>query len=169
MTVRSRVILIGFLMVMGLAAQPPQMASADPSINAAALQGYDPVAYFTEGKAVPGTWVFFVTYRDSMYRFASQENEKLFRADPERYLPQYGGFCAFGMSNNVKLPLDPEAWQIRDGKLFVFLTKDFRDRWLEDPEGRLALSEANWPVLKDTVPKPLEVALQMVEEAEDAR
>ena len=84
-----------------------------------AIQGYDTVAYFTDGVAVPGSQEFEYYWDDAIWRFASAEHRDLFAADPDNYMPQYGGYCAGGMSMGVSVPANPTNWAIVDGKLYM--------------------------------------------------
>jgi YHS domain-containing protein len=94
-----------------------------PSANAdsthVAVQGYDVVAYFTEGKAVKGSSSYELPFDDATWQFASEPHKEMFAANPDRYLPQYGGMCAGGMSLGVSVPANPENWVIVDGKLYM--------------------------------------------------
>jgi YHS domain-containing protein len=85
-----------------------------------ALQGYDPVAYFTDGRPVKGLPEFAASFDDATYWFASDAHRKQFVADPDRYAPQFGGFCAITVSRGAKMEADPLAWIISDGRLYVF-------------------------------------------------
>lgn len=88
------------------------------------LKGYDPVAYFTDGKPVKGNAKVSYDWDDERYYFASTKHRDMFAGDPERYAPQFGGYCTGSMSRNVRNEGHPEAWVIADGKLFVFGAKD---------------------------------------------
>jgi hypothetical protein len=94
-----------------------QAANADSTH--VAVQGYDVVAYFTEGKAVKGSPDHEVPFEDAKWQFANQSHKEMFTADPDRYLPQYDGLCASGMSFGVSAPANPENWAIVDGKLYM--------------------------------------------------
>jgi hypothetical protein len=128
-------------------------AGAPPSINAdaegLALYGYDPVAYMTDGKPTPGDPSITATHDGATYRFASAANRDAFIGDPPRYLPAYGGFCAYGVSQGYKVKIDPEAWTVVDGRLYLNYDKSVRSQWLEDTAGYIAKAESNWPDLKD--------------------
>lgn len=89
-----------------------------------AIQGYDPVAYFTQGKPVKGDASVSVKHDDAVYHFSSKANARQFEKNPEKYTPQYGGFCAFGIASGSKYPINPETFKIKDGKLFLFFNKD---------------------------------------------
>lgn len=98
---------------------------------------------------MPGTTGFTAQHEGATYRFATAEHRDAFQADPVRYLPQFGGFCAYGVASNYKVKVDPEAWRIVDGKLFLNYDKRTQTRWLQDIPGYIAKAERNWPELKD--------------------
>jgi YHS domain-containing protein len=112
-----------------------------------ALRGYDPVAYFTEGRPVAGSLAFVASYRGSSFRFASEANRKLFLGDPERYAPQYGGFCAFGTAGGYKAAIDPNAFTIVDGKLYLNYSPAVQTRWRADRKDYIAKADGNWPAV----------------------
>jgi YHS domain-containing protein len=112
-----------------------------------ALRGYDPVAYFTEGRPVAGSPAFVASYRGSTFRFASDANRKLFLGDPERYAPQYGGFCAFGTAGGYKAAIDPNAFTIVDGKLYLNYSAAVQTRWRSDRKDYIAKADGNWPAV----------------------
>jgi YHS domain-containing protein len=94
-----------------------------------AINGYDPVAYFEENKPVKGNEKISLKWKEAEWYFASQKNLELFKANPEKYAPQYGGYCAFGMSRGYKANTLPEAWTIADGKLYLNYNLDVRTEW----------------------------------------
>ena len=116
--------------------------------NGIAIEGYSPVAYFTEGKAVKGSPDFAVDHDGVTYHLASAEEQRRFRANPEKYVPAYGGWCAFGMSVQDKFPVDPENFKIVDGKLMLFLRNpkvDALSLWNKGNEDELRRkAEAHW-------------------------
>ena len=113
-----------------------------------AIRGYDPVAYFDEGAPVEGSAEFETEHDGTTYRFSSAENLAAFEADPERYAPQYGGYCAYAVAFGSKAPTDPEAWKVVDGKLYMNLSKRIQSRWEEDIPGFIEKADANWPELR---------------------
>jgi YHS domain-containing protein len=115
-----------------------------------AVHGYDPVAYFTIGKPTPGKADFTATYEGATYRFASAENLALFRKDPARYAPQYGGWCAYGVAKGAKADGDPNVWKVVDGKLYLNVTPHIGRKWSKNIPGYLKESEREWPKIKDT-------------------
>jgi YHS domain-containing protein len=114
-----------------------------------AIKGYDPVAYFTESKPVEGSSEFVHEWRGAKWQFASQKNLDLFKADPEKYAPQYGGYCAYAVAKNSLAKIDPEAWRIIDGKLYLNYSANIQKRWEKDPPGYIAAANENYPKLVD--------------------
>lgn len=113
----------------------------------AAVSGYDTVAFFTDAKPVNGSPFITAEHKGATYYFATEEHKKLFTENPEKYVPQFGGFCAFGVSINKVLPVDISTWQVRDGKLYLNLNPDIRVKFDADFEGNLAKAKKNWPGL----------------------
>lgn len=114
-----------------------------------ALRGYDPVAYFSEGEPAPGKAEHTAEYEGSTFRFASQSNRDLFAADPARYAPEYGGFCAFGTANGYKAATDPAAFTIVKDKLYLNYNGDVQKQWRADTRGFIGKADANWPAVID--------------------
>jgi YHS domain-containing protein len=116
-----------------------------------ALRGYDPVAYFQENRPVKGSVEHKAEYKGSTFHFASKANRDAFVAAPEKYAPQYGGFCAFGTSGGYKAAIDPAAFSIVDGKLYLNYNRDVQSKWKTDVPGYIAKADKNWPsVAKQT-------------------
>lgn len=109
-----------------------------------AVHGYDVVAYFTQGRPTIGSYKHAVAHEGATYRFASQANLDAFKANPEKYAPAFGGFCAFGTSVGKKFDGDPLRWRIVDGRLFLNLNADIQRTWLEDVAGNIAKADENW-------------------------
>lgn len=138
-----------------------QVATAAEEINLVdgyAVHGYDVVAYFTEGKPVPGNNRFTAEHNGATYRFASADHRDLFTADPARYAPQYGGYCAFGTAMGRKFDGDPQAWAIVDDKLYLNLNKDVQARWKGNIPGFLKGAENNWPLIRHLADSRLEAS-----------
>lgn len=112
-----------------------------------AVKGYDVVAYFVDGRAVPGTAAFEHAVGGVRYRFASAANRDRFAQEPQRYVPQYGGFCAYAVSKGYTADTDPLAWKIVDGRLFLNYDRDVQKIWEQDIPGRIQTGDANWPGL----------------------
>jgi hypothetical protein len=110
-----------------------------------ALGGYDPVSYFEAGEPLQGQNDFRYRWRDAEWHFTSAENRDRFAADPGRYAPQFGGFCAFAVSKGFTADSTPAAWHIEDGGLYVFADGKVRDEWVAMiGEGSLERSRTNW-------------------------
>ncbi|GAB4032364.1 YHS domain-containing (seleno)protein [Spirosoma gilvum] len=114
-----------------------------------ALRGYDPVAYFIEGKPVMGDSAISYAYQGANWYFASAQNRDTFKADPEKYTPQYGGYCAYGTSQGHKAPTEPDAWTIENGKLYFNYNKKVQTLWNKDRPDHIRKADTNWPLLKD--------------------
>jgi hypothetical protein len=129
----------------------PLIASAQalPAGRRIALKGHDPVAYFEEAQPRKGSEAFWFAFDDAVYLFASAERRAKFVADPERYAPQYAGFCAGGVSKGYKTEADPEAWAIINGKLFLFELKERVPMFKQDT-AFIDKANSNWPGVKDT-------------------
>lgn len=137
----------------------------NPAVNASegltlagpglAIHGYDAVAFFTQGVAKLGSASYSAVHEGAAYRFSSAENLKAFEKDPNRYTPQFGGFCAFGVSVGAKFDGDPNLWRIVDGKLYFNLNYDIQKNWLEDVDGNIKKAEQNWRKIKDAAPSSL--------------
>ncbi len=113
-----------------------------------AIRGYDPVAYFMDHKPVKGSPDFTVEHRGSTFHFVSASNRDAFAANPEKFLPQYGGFCAFGMAKGYKATTDPAAYTIVGGRLYLNYSLSVRELWQEDIPGNIRKADANWPEVK---------------------
>ena len=112
-----------------------------------AVQGYDPVAFFTGGKPVKGNRELGYHYNGATYYFASKEHREAFISEPGKYEPQFGGYCAYGVSRNKLVKIDVDAFQIVDGKLLLQYSKGVRDDFNKDQQGNLDKANANWPGL----------------------
>ncbi len=120
-----------------------------------AIRGYDAVAYFTDGQPTLGSAEHAVAHDGATYRFASSENLRTFQKDPKRYAPQFGGFCAFGVSVGAKFDGDPSLWKIVDGKLYLNLNRDIQGNWLKDLDGNIRKADRNWSKIRDAAPASL--------------
>ncbi|MGH8047800.1 MAG: YHS domain-containing (seleno)protein [Chthoniobacterales bacterium] len=127
----------------------PFAASAKDLVNVnwsgVAIKGYDPVAYFTDGKAVKGDSKFQSTDKGAIYYFASAAHKAAFDKEPAKYEPQFGGFCAFAVSKNSTAAITPEAFQIVDGRLLLQYDLSIREKFSADTAGNLKKADANWP------------------------
>ena len=115
--------------------------------NGLALQGYDPVAYFTDGKPVKGSPEFTASYKGATYQFASAEHREMFSQSPAKYEPQFGGFCGYAASINKLAVIDPSYFQVLHDRLILQHNKKAWDLWHQDVEGNLKKADSNWPTL----------------------
>lgn len=115
-----------------------------------ALKGYDPISYFTDGKPEKGSSEFTFAFDDTTYWFKNAEHRDKFIADPERYAPQFDGFCALQLSRGLKVEADPEAWTITNGKLYVFSGKGGVPKFQEQPVAIAEKAGENWHQLRTT-------------------
>lgn len=113
--------------------------------NDVAIKGTDPVAYFTESQAVAGNAEFAYEWNDAVWHFASAENRDLFSANPEKYAPKYGGYCAWAASQGYTADIDPEAWTIVDGSLYLNFNAKIQKRWEKDIPGFISQADTKWP------------------------
>lgn len=111
-----------------------------------ALKGYDPVAYFTSGRPTPGLDQYTYRWDGVSYRFASADDLALFKAEPAKYVPQYGGYCAYAMSLNRIADIDPSRWAIVDGKLYLNNGYIAQTLWSANKTGHIASADRNWPL-----------------------
>ncbi len=112
-----------------------------------AIQGYDPVSYFTEKEAQEGSKNTSTTHKGVIYRFASEKNKQTFITDPNNYEPQYGGYCAYAMASGDKVKIDPETFKIQDGRLFLFYNFRFTNtltKWDKDESQFLSDADSQW-------------------------
>lgn len=140
-----------FAWLLAAALTAPAGGAAAQGAMRLVLKGYDPVAYFTEGKPVKGDARYVYEWDEGRYHFASAEHRDLFAADPERYAPNFGGYCTGSMARNVRNEGDPEGWVIQDGKLYVFGYAKWRSVALADPtfiSSRLDSARRNWREFK---------------------
>jgi YHS domain-containing protein len=112
-----------------------------------AIDGYDPVAYFTDGKPVEGSKAYSFDWNGATWRFASAAHRDLFAQAPEKYAPQYGGYCAWAVSQGYTADIEPEAWRIEGGRLFLNYSLDVQKKWAADIPGNIVKGDMNWPKL----------------------
>lgn len=110
-----------------------------------AIEGYDAVAYFADGKAVEGSKELALSWNGATWRFATAAHLDAFKAAPERFAPQYGGYCAYAVANGSTAGIDPTQWTIHDGKLYLNYDRAIQATWLEDKAGYIAKANENWP------------------------
>jgi hypothetical protein len=131
----------------GAAAQGPPAFPVNVDAQGVALKGHDAVAYFTEGKAVPGLPQFEFAWNGARWRFASAANRDRFATAPDQYAPQFGGYCAWAVSRNYTADIDPQAFAVVDGKLYVNYSTFIQARWRLDRASNIVKGHQNWPGL----------------------
>jgi hypothetical protein len=124
-------------------------AAGKPAINTSrgglALGGYDAVAYWSEGKPAQGSSSFEYRWMNTVWRFASAEHRDQFMKEPERYAPQFGGYCAYAVSQGTTADIDPESWTIFEGRLYLNLNKDVQRLWEKNMREYIRKADENWP------------------------
>lgn len=120
-----------------------------------AVNGYDVVSYQTGKRPVRGNGHFIATYEGESYQFSNKSNLETFKDNPAKYVPAYGGYCAFGASVGKKFAGDPEVWRVVDGTLYLNLDANIQDDWLKDVPGRIKTADANWKKIKNKSPASL--------------
>ena len=133
------------------AAPAASAAGVDPIytgyFSSVAIDGYDPVGYYREGEPVPGSSQNAYEWRGATWYFSSAENRARFEKEPERYAPQYGGYCAYAVANGTTAPGDPQLWKIVDDKLYLNVSKSIQAEWEKDVAGYVVRADAAWPRL----------------------
>jgi hypothetical protein len=132
-------ILLCFFAVNGFAQQPAVFSK-----NGFAVGGYDVVEYFVSARPVKGDSSIAVQWNNAKWIFSKKENAALFTANPQQYAPQYGGYCAFGMSRGYKAPTSEDAWSIVNNKLYFNYNKDVQKTWNKDQPGFIQKADSNW-------------------------
>lgn len=112
-----------------------------------AILGYDPVAYFTDNKPVKGRDEFAFEWKGAKWKFASQEHLDKFKADPQKYAPQYGGYCAYGVAKDNLVSVEPDKFTVIDGKLYLNYDEGVQKKWLQDPAGYIKQADAKFDAL----------------------
>ena len=110
-----------------------------------AVAGYDPVAYFTQNMPVRGKPLIALNYNGAQWHFSSAANRKAFKADPDKYAPQFGGYCAYAISQGYTAKGEPEVWKIVEGKLYLNFSRGVQKIWQRDIPGYIVSAKANWP------------------------
>jgi YHS domain-containing protein len=140
----KKMILMGFasasLLLTGFSGAAAGMSAADH----VAIKGYDTVAYFMAGKAQKGDESFAFQWHGMTWYFSTKENRDLFTASPEKYAPQYDGYCAWAMTESRKAITDPEVWKIVDGKLYLNCSMAAYEKWSSDIPGNIKKADRNW-------------------------
>jgi len=120
------------------------IAVGQSPVDDLAIKGYDTVAYFKDGKALKGNESFTFRWHDMTWYFLSKENRDLFATSPEKYAPQYDGYCAWALTEERKAKTDPEVWKIVDGKLYLNCSSTAYEKWSRDIPGNIKKADANW-------------------------
>jgi YHS domain-containing protein len=146
-----------FVLVLGLAVLgvTSAHAGAGSEVATAGAGGYDVVSYFTESGPVRGNGRYTVEYQGVTYLFSSEANKSEFEKDPLKYLPAYGGYCAYGVAKGKKFWGDPAVWEIVGGTLYLNLDKSIQQEWDKDKPGYIAQANSNWGTIKDKSPGEL--------------
>ncbi len=126
------------------------LAVDDVANSLVGVQGYDLVSYHQKSGPVAGNGNNLVVHEGISYVFANAENKKAFEANPGKYLPQYGGYCAYGAAVNKKFVGDPKVWAVVGGKLYLNLDKKVQAIWDQDRAGKIKEADVNWPNIKNT-------------------
>ncbi|MEM7448895.1 MAG: YHS domain-containing (seleno)protein [Myxococcota bacterium] len=139
---------ISLLLFFGTSAVQAQRSPINRNGGAYAIDGYDPVAYFIEGRAVRGTQEFSFEYLGSTFLFASAEHRERFESRPSRYAPQYGGYCAYAMAKGQFVTVDPQAFTVHGGKLYLNYSRTIQEKWLEHRDEYIQSANQNWARLR---------------------
>ncbi len=131
-------------MVLGAAGSATADAKINKTAENVAINGYDTVAYFVDGKATKGSPEHQATWQDALWYFATAEHRQLFQSDPSRYAPQFGGWCALGVAEGEYYAVDAETWTIVDGKLYLNYDRKVRDEWQQQRTEKIAQAEEIW-------------------------
>ena len=128
-----------------------QALAVDPVYNqdGLAIGGYDPVAYFTRGRAIWGNPDIAHNWQGARWQFDNDKHRELFKANPEKYAPQYGGYCAYAAAKGSIAPTDARAWSIVDGKLYLNYSPTVQDRWKQNMHGYISRADSKWPRIKN--------------------
>lgn len=129
--------------------------AADYSHSTPAVQGYDVVTYQTDKRPLRGNGHFVATHNGATYQFSSKENMEIFKANPDKYVPAYNGYCAFGVSVGKKFIGDPEVWRVINGKTYLNLDANIQGEWLKDVPGRINTADNTWQKIKGKNPASL--------------
>lgn len=148
MKVRGMAVLALFIIMALSCVKSSQVEPVNVDAEGVAIKGYDPVAYHLEGRPVPGSKEFEYAWMGAKWRFSSAENRGLFESDPEKYAPRYGGYCAYAVSQGKTADIDPGAWSIIEGRLYLNLNKEVQELWSKDPRGYIEKADRNWPGIR---------------------
>ncbi len=140
---KVKMLLIGAAMLISL----PALAAKEPVFSAGdgAIRGYDPVAYFSEGRPVKGRSDISHSWNGATWHFSSEQNRTTFVSAPDKYAPAYGGYCAYAVANGYTATTDPDAWSIVNGRLYLNYSQGVKKRWEKNISGYIKSGDANWP------------------------
>lgn len=144
----KRIILIAFIAFLGIA-QAKAQKSEIFAPGGKAIKGYDPVAFFTESKPVKGADSLSYQWKQATWLFASRKNLEAFKSDPDKYAPQYGGYCAYGLSQGHKAPTQTDTWTVVNDKLYFNYNSKVKELWVKDQQSLIKVADEKWPALKD--------------------
>lgn len=119
------------------------------TVNGNAVRGYDPVAFFRESKAVKGSDSLQFKWNSATWLFASRADMDAFKANPEKYAPQYGGYCAYGTAMGHKAPTETDTWTIVNGKLYFNYNSKVKEQWMKNRDTLIMKADQEWPQLKN--------------------
>ena len=142
---RRFVLLFGATLLPAFAGSPADPVNKNGS--GVAIKGYDAVAYFTDSKPVKGLPAFTYQWMGATWQYATAAHRDEFARTPEKFAPQYGGYCAYGVSQNHTAPIDPEAWTVRDGKLYLNYSQGVKKTWSKEVPKHVEQADKNWPGL----------------------
>jgi len=147
-----------FFALLGVRADPAAADVVETNLTerGLAVNGYDPVAYFTDGRPVLGEGRFTYEYDGAIYRFATETNRQSFIANPTRYMPAYGGFCAYGVRTGRKFEIDPDSWRIVDDRLYLLLNPATKVIWDLQRSNNIQIADTIWPKIKPFTDAELE-------------
>lgn len=153
MTIVKKLLAVGMLLI--VSAVSASAFAEDHSHSTPGIGGYDPVAYFTDSKAMRGSGYHVSVVDGVTYAFVNAEHKKLFEGNPQKYLPAYGGYCAYGLGVGKKFVADPEVWKIVNDILYLNLDKGIQEKWEKDIPGYIKKGDTNWAMIKDKKPSDL--------------
>jgi YHS domain-containing protein len=140
-------VLLSCIVLLVSCSTPASIPPINRTAAGVAIKGYDPVAYFTMGRPVAGQDALQYSWRGARWSFATREHLEMFQDNPERYAPQYGGYCAYAVSQGTTADIDPESWAIVDNKLYLNLNPDVQELWQRNREEYIRQANDNWPHL----------------------
>ena len=144
---RRQTVLVTAITTVALAVAVAAQTPVNSDARGVAIDGYDPVAYFAVGEAQRGRADHTVEWNEATWYFTSAANAALFRSNPEHYAPQFGGYCAWAAAQGYVAGVDPQAWTVHNGRLYLNFSAGVRRRFVRDLDGNIAAAERNWPGL----------------------